>query len=148
MSSAFSSVKRFVKGLFSSGKNSPSTRSAKSSSVSKRRYGSPRPVPPSKKSVTRTSAERKKNRSNLINRLARAKREETRRARNAQPSMVFGQVGRRHNTGEPFHMPINRFNNNMGSLRSLHKKHRNPANIVRQIQSHEARESLRRRGLV
>lgn len=139
--SAFSSVARFAKGLFGSEKSSSA--SPRSSSVSKRRYGSPKSVPASKKSVTRTSAERKKNRSKLINNLARAKREETRKARNAEPQIPNHRVGRRHNTGEPFHMPTNRFNNNMGSLRSLHKKHRNPANIVRHIQRHAVQERFR-----
>jgi hypothetical protein len=136
--SAFSSVARFARGLFGSEKSS----SPRSSSVSKRRYGSPKSVPASKKSVTRTSAERKKNRSNLINRLAREKREQRKKEHNERSPMPLGQVGKRHNTGEPFHMPTNRFNSNMGSLRTLKKQHRNPANIVKYMQKYAVQERL------
>lgn len=139
--SAFSSVARFARGLFGSEK-SPH-RSA--SSVSKRRHESPKPVPASKRSVTRTSAERKKNRSNLINRLAREKREQRKKEHNARSPMPLGQVGKRHNTGEPFHMPTNRFNSNMGSLRTLKKQHRNPANMVKYMQKYAVQEALRGR---
>ena len=132
----FSGVKRLAMRLFGS-KKSPRR------SVSKRRHDSPNSVPASKKSVTRTSAERKANLAKEANKIGRDKREATRKEKNAEPPVHYGYVGRRHNTREPFHMPTNRFNSNMGSLSSLNKKERNPANIVKYMQKYAVQERFR-----
>ena len=142
--SAFSGVARFAKSIFGSGSSTPRSSSR---SASRTRYGSSTAAATPKSVTRKSSAEKRANRSKLLNAEARERRHKTKSERNAQSSVPASRVNKHLNTGEPFHMPLSRFNKNMNTLKMIPKTHRNPKKIVEYIKKHAVHSELRNHGL-
>ena len=125
--SAFSGVKRFGTSIFGSGSSTPRSLSRSASST---RYGLSTTAAAAKSVTHKSSAEKRANRSKLLNAQARERRHQTKSERNAQSSVPDPRVNKHLNTGEPFHMPLSGFNKNMNKLKMIPKTHRNPKKII------------------